>query len=473
MKTMIDLYIFLVSKIDLGRLLTFSLIVTSPFFFFTCDDDEDMFMVDEPEQVDATELNAELLTSWTDVILQTECFAGGMRPNASARAMAYIYLAAYETVQPGMPGYRSHAGRLDELRLVPDQFTGQLNLELALNACLADVADHFLLNVSGNRKDSIRLLEEANYNRLRAALPETVITTSLNRGKYVARQIIAYSLTDAAAEQQVLEPQPRSYEPPTGPGYWTYSADPERALFPYWGEVRTFIVPTAQTTTVPPLPYSTEVGSPFREQMEEVYEANNAARAEDGEQLWIAEFWSDDVESVMMSPPARQVAIASQLIEQFNLDLAAALALMAKVGFAINDAAVATWKYKYQHMVMRPSAYIREVIDPDYRTNLFRFISWPDPSFPGYPSGHSTFASAAGGIFIETFGDQTDFTDRTHEGRVEFRGMPRTFSSFTDMINENAYSRIPLGVHIRMDCDEGVRLGYEIADGVNQWQLRE
>jgi hypothetical protein len=134
---------------------------------------------------------------------------------------------------------------------------------------------------------------------------------------------------------------------------------------------------------------------------------------------------------------------------------------------------VATWKYKYQHMVMRPSVYVREVIDADYRTNLFRFISWPDPSFPGYPSGHSTFASAAGGVFIETFGNQTDFTDHTHEGRDEFRGMPRTFSSFTDMINENAYSRIPLGVHVRMDCDEGVRLGYEISDGVNAWRLRE
>jgi hypothetical protein len=242
--------------------------------------------------------------------------------------LAYIYLAAYETVQPGMPGYVSHAGRLDELRLIPEQFTSHLNLELALNVCLADVAEHFLLNVSGNRKDSIQLLEEANYRRLRTGLPEAVITTSLNRGRYVARQIIAYSRTDDAAERQILEPQPLSYEPPTGLGYWTYSADPERALFPYWEQVRTFVVSTEQTTSVPPLAYSTAVGSPFREQMEEVYAANNAARAEDGEQLWIAEFWSDDVENLMMSPPARQVAIANQLIDEYGLDLASALALM-------------------------------------------------------------------------------------------------------------------------------------------------
>jgi len=106
-----------------------------------------MILPEERELADASELSADILTAWTDVILQTECFAAGMRPNGSARALAYIYLAAYETAQPGMPGYRSHAGRLDDLRLIPDQFTDQLDVELALNTCLADVADHFLINV--------------------------------------------------------------------------------------------------------------------------------------------------------------------------------------------------------------------------------------------------------------------------------------------------------------------------------------
>jgi len=207
--------------------------------------------------------------------------------------------------------------------------------------------------------------------------------------------------------------------------------------------------------------------------MEEVYQVNNDARSENGEQLWIAEFWSDDVENLMMSPPARQISIANQLIDQYSLSLAESLALMTKLGFAMNDAAVAAWKYKYEHMVMRPSVYLREFIDPEYQTNLFRLVFWPNPGFPGYPSGHSAFASAAGGVFINTFGNNTDFTDRTHEGREEFKGEPRTFTSFADLAEENAFSRIPLGVHIRMDCTEGLRLGYEIADGVNELRLQQ
>ena len=121
---------------------------------------------------------------------------------------------------------------------------------------------------------------------------------------------------------------------------------------------------------------------------------------------------------------------------------------------------------------MRPNVFIHEFIETSFQTNLYRLVYWPNPSFPGYPSGHSTFASAAAGVFIDFFGDATDFTDVSHEGRTEFRGAPRNFSTFTVMAEENGYSRIPLGVHVRMDCTEGLRLGYEISDGVNNYNLK-
>jgi membrane-associated phospholipid phosphatase len=36
------------------------------------------------------------------------------------------------------------------------------------------------------------------------------------------------------------------------------------------------------------------------------------------------------------------------------------------------------------------------------------------------------------------------------------------------MAEENAYSRIPLGVHYRMDYSEGLRLGYQTGKAVNR-----
>ena len=127
---------------------------------------------------------------------------------------------------------------------------------------------------------------------------------------------------------------------------------------------------------------------------------------------------------------------------------------------------------EFDSMVMRPSVFIQQFIDPSYQTNLFRLIPSPNPTFPGYPSGHSAFASAAAGVFIDFFGNDINFTDRSHEGRTEFRGAPRTFNSFEDLAAENGYSRVPLGVHIEIDCTEGLRLGYEIANGANQHRVQ-
>jgi len=246
----------------------------------------------------------------------------------------------------------------------------------------------------------------------------------------------------------------------------------KRALFPYWKSVRTFVIAPEQTTTVAPIEYSNATETPYFDQMLDVYEANNDAKAEQGEQLHIAEFWSDDVEGLMMSPPMRQVSILNQLIEQNELDLQEALLVHLKLGFSLNDAAVSTWKYKYDYMVMRPSNFIQEFIDPTFQTNLYRLIYWPNPSFPGYPSGHSCFASAAAGVFISFFGNKVNFTDRTHEGRSEFLGEPRSFNSLRQMARENGYSRVPLGVHIEIDCTEGLRLGYEISRAVNNVDLK-
>lgn len=423
--------------------------------------------------VDVTLSTGHLAYEWTNLLLDLEQYAA-CRPNGSARAMAYIYLTAYETVVPDMEGYESTDDRFRGLRIRNGEREDDVDFQLALNTAFAEALDHFLLNLSEERRSSIEAAREAFEEVLSVGLSEDAIRHSREWGEYVAEQVIEYSEDDEDAEIQLLDPQPVSYEPEEGEGYWTYSAEEERALFPYWGEsARTFVISPDETTTVPPIAYSEEEGSEYYQEMMEVFTVNNDAKAGNYEQLWIAEFWSDDVEGLMISPPVRQVSIANQLIRQFELGLEESLAMYLRLGFALNDAAVAAWMYKYEYMVMRPNVFIHEFIDPDFQTNLYRLVYWPNPSFPGYPSGHSTFASAAAGVFIAQFGNNVSFTDRTHEGRVEFLGDPRTYATLEEMAEENAYSRIPLGVHMRMDCTEGLRLGYEIADAINDFDLTD
>jgi len=423
---------------------------------------------DDSVPVDA--LDNKIVEEWIGLMLEVERYSTG-RPNVSARGMAYIFLATYETAVPGMNGYESNERRLDQLdlRRPPNE---TIDWELALNSTFGIVLDHFLLNLPEAHTDKIAIFQAIKEAELSSGVSSRTIEDSKDWGEHVAHQIIAYSQTDAAAESQIYDPQPTSYEPPTGDGYWTYSADPERALFPYWSSARTFVISSEEPFSIPPLQYSSDESSAYFLQMNEVYEANNDAKTEQGEQLHIAEFWSDDVEGLMISPPVRQISIANQLIEQYELNLEETLDLFLRLGFSLNDAAVSTWADKYHYMVMRPSNFIHAFIDPDFQTNLFRLVYWPNPSFPGYPSGHSCFASAAAGVFIDAFGNRTNFTDRTHEGRTEFLSSPRNFRSFRQMADENGYSRLPLGVHIKMDCTEGLRLGYEIADAVNELRLK-
>ncbi len=89
------------------------------------------------------------------------------------------------------------------------------------------------------------------------------------------------------------------------------------------------------------------------------------------------------------------------------------------------------------------------------------------PPFPSYPSGHSCFGAVAAEVLTNIYGANYAMTDSCHAGRTEFNGTPRSFTNFYEMAQENAYSRVDLGVHYRMDSEEGLRMGYAIGRKVN------
>ncbi|WP_424000082.1 vanadium-dependent haloperoxidase [Maribacter sp. IgM3_T14_3] len=419
-----------------------------------------------------SEETVQLIIDWNDLWLVLDRYTDGLRPNTTARALAYIHLAGYETAVADMDGYGSTRNQLQGFNLDQDDRADNVNRDLALNTCYALVLDHFMFSVSNNAKSGISTLENEKEDELSENLSQEEIDNSIAWGTLVAESVIAYSRTDNDAETQQRNPNPTSYVAPVGVGLWAAS-EGESAWFPYWNQVRTFVISPEQTSsTPPPFDHNENTNSGYYQQMEVVNISATTARLEDNEDLWISEFWSDDVEGLMMSPPGRQFSIANQLIEQEDLDFEETLELLLKLGFAMNDAAVSAWDDKYTYNTERPSRYILEYIDDDFITNLARFISSPNPAFPAYPSGHATFAAAASGVFIDIFqGDGINFTDRTHVGRSEFRSRPRNFSSFSEMAAENGYSRIPLGVHIQADSDEGARLGYEISAAVNSFNL--
>jgi len=106
------------------------------------------------------DLENDILQDWTALLLDLERYAGGMRPNASARALAYIYMTAYETAVPGMRGYISNSEKYDELEInaLPDR--ADVDYELALNNAFALAIDHFLINVPDDLNTRINAFKE-------------------------------------------------------------------------------------------------------------------------------------------------------------------------------------------------------------------------------------------------------------------------------------------------------------------------
>lgn len=456
-------------------------IITALLFGFqSCTIDEEF----ENESSDSTNVavivsdeTTELITEWSNLWVTLDQYTVGMRPNTVTRSLAYIHLTGYETAIPFMNNYTSNTNRFNNFNINNNVYENNVDLNLALNTAYALAIDHFMHSLEAGVRQNITNFEAEKEALLTQGLTNNEIENSERWGRHVAQRVIDYAESDRDAEEQIVNQTPNNYDAPEGVGLWE-AAENENAWFPYWREVRTFAITPQQSSSTSfssVLQHSTNANSLYYRQMDDVYQSTLNAAATNGEDLWIAEFWADDVEGLMISPPGRHYSIANQLIEQNDLDYDETLELLLRLGLALNDAAVSAWDDKYTYNIERPSNYIRDYIDEDFTTNLSKFISGSNPAFPSYPSGHATFADAAAGIFIDFFGsDNMSITDNTYTDftNLTFNGTARSFTSFTELAIENAYSRVPLGVHIEQDAIEGLRLGYEVSDAVNNLNLQ-
>lgn len=433
-------------------------------FFGSCLQPDDTFE-NPPSTSSAAEQSYQIVWEWTEQYLVAERYLPGFRPAPTARALAYIHMGAYETAIPGMPDYRSLSEVIPGFpALKPQYHISQIDWSIALNAYYARVLPFFLYNADQNTRFDIEKLEITQLTKLSQDVPQGIVDISIEWGQQVANHVINYSETDQEGSNQVRVAFPNDYFPPVGDGLWTPTyPDYSRALFPYWGKVRTFAANGSDLVSPPPPnSYNTNPSSKY---YTEHVEVADAVKNLTDESRWVAEFWSDDLTGMTFSPPARIFAIANQVIKLEDLNLEETLHAFCKLGIAINDASVAAWNSKYIYNTERPETFIKKYIDPDFKSILGEIIGIPgiNPAFPGYPSGHSTFAGVNWIIFDHFFGPNYEFTDHCHFGRTEFNGYPRSYHTWKQMAEENAFSRIPLGVHVRMDCREGLRLGTVIA----------
>lgn len=459
-------YTRIVSVLLMGSLLA---------FLGACTQDPDP-VVSEPSLVKSYDARVPL--GWYQLFLDIDRYSPGYRPPAAARMLAYTGLAAYEAAVPGMPEYQSLKHEFPGLDLPSIDPDKQYLWPICVSTAYANMFRYFYPHIKVSDTYKITALEDKFLDEFGSDAPFDVLERSKQFGFEVAQAVFEYSKTDTYGHEAFYNPQPASYQPPaTGPNgevLWQPTfPDYGAALFPYWGEVRPFAMNASDLIAQPPIPYSEDPESQFFQQANEIRIMGNLANYTTH---WVSEFWSDDFFELTFEPAARQIAIANILVQQDDISMDRALELYAKLGMALCDAGIAVWNSKYIYNVRRPVDYIRDVMDPGWTTilnNPVTGVKGVTPPFPSYPSGHSGFAGAGSAIMADIFGNTHPYTDNCHQNRTEFNGTPRSYNTILEAGIENAYSRLTLGVHFRMDCDEGIRLGYLSATRVNALPWRK
>jgi hypothetical protein len=173
--------------------------------------------------------------------------------------------------------------------------------------------------------------------------------------------------------------------------------------------------------------------------------------------------------------------IARNVSANRGLDLWENARLFGLLNMAVADAYIAHFDAKYHYKFWRPVTAVH-LAQNDGNPETEGDPTWTPLQFnyptPDYPSGHSTAGGAAAQALQEFF--RTDsigfsvcsLTMPSGQRCTDPHPVSRQYVSFSQAAEENAISRIMVGIHFRNAVEEGVELGRKIGKRAAQLFLR-
>jgi hypothetical protein len=411
---------------------------------------------DRGHLVQTKTFSSDVAQDWLDMELRLQ-WANTYALNGN-RFFAYLGVALYESVVPGMPAYLSLEGQLNGMPDMPETEPGTAyHWPAAANTALAYLLRNFYTRPeSAGLRPSIDSLEAALNTRYRAEVDAATFARSVAFGAEIGRRILEWARADGAANAAC------AYTPSTEVGKWN-TTNPLTGLtfapsLPCWGQNRMFVAGSTEGIYSPlPPPYSEDPNSAYYAMVKEVYDASRPLTPEEMTQ---ARYFNDNPG---YPGGSHNLAVFRQIMEaeQFTLDQYALA--WAKLGLALADAQIALWKQKYELLVDRPTRYIREVIG-DYIPDA---KSWTPylamPPYPEYPGGQSQTVGTFAAIMESILGTDYAFTLRTYEVTGY---APRSYDSFADLVNDVNWARVYSGYHYVYTVEESAKQGARIAANI-------
>ncbi|MGH9748803.1 MAG: vanadium-dependent haloperoxidase, partial [Candidatus Polarisedimenticolia bacterium] len=440
----------------------------------------------------------EMLRHWNEIAIDSSgldhtpvtpgedrVFGEQMGPGRASRAIAIVQVAVFEAVNAVAGGYRSEHG-------IP-----RASRDTSVEAAMAQAAHDTLVVLFPSQEEACDAHLAEDLGKLMHGVPRS---KGIELGRRAAAAVLA-----ARAHDGSEIPEARlgiDYFPGPDPGVWRQ--DPisllPLALGARWGEVRPFVLQSADQFRVPPPPAlsSPEYAAAYNEVKRLGGDGIVTPTERTPDQTIAGLYWAYDGTPSLCAPPRLYNQIVMQIAEAMGTDVAGTARLLALANMAMADAGIAIWESKYHYKFWRPVTGIREsdpgtgptgagdgnpdtAGDPTY-TPLGAPASNAvtvnfTPPFPAYPSGHAGFGGALFQTLRNFYGtDDIPFTFVSDEfnGVTRDNGgnvrplIPRTFASLSQAEEENGQSRIYLGIHWSFDKTEAIAQGRRIADYVFQ-----
>ena len=376
---------------------------------------------------------ADTVTQWNLNATTALMVTAGQGPQLSVPHMAMVQGAVYDAVNAIDGG---HEGYLLTSR-VATPFDSK-------DAAAATAAYSVLLNLVPAQKPTL----DAQYAASLAAIPDgTAKTRGIAVGGAAAAAMIAARTDDGRFG---------AYRFPvgTGAGQWrpvlpAFVNDP----FAWLKDVRPFLIKSGtQFGSDGPAPLESKRYAHEFNEVKSLGSATSTTRTAD--QTLAARYWAEN-------PPATWSRIFRTLSAQQAVSLVDNARLYAMLYMTAADALITVWNDKAHFLFWRPITAIREA-DSDGNPDTVADPAWlpliPTPPYTEHSSGHNGLS----GAFVATL---QDFFRTDHIGWSDTNngGFTRSYTQFSDAIEEIIEARIWSGIHFRSADEQAAKIGQRIA----------
>ena len=304
---------------------------------------------------------------------------------------------------------------------------------------------------------------EADYAAAIAALPNNAARMQgILVGQSSAAAIVVLRAGDGS-DQPLGNP---AYMQGTEPGEFRFVPGFDFAAGEAWAHVTPFVLNHASQFRPGP-PYqirSKKYAADFNEVKIFGGDGVTTQSARNPDQTQFGLFWIE-------SSPLTWNRIARNVSADRGLDLWENARLFGLLNLAVADGYIGHFDAKYHYKFWRPVTAVH-LADSDGNPDTVGDPTWTplqqNYPTPDYPSGHSTAGGAASQVLEEFFGTDNiafricSLTLPAGQRCTAPSPVFRSYSSFSQAAEENAFSRILIGLHFRNAVEEGVKLGQKI-----------